>query len=296
MLARASRFGSRSNLLFLAPAAVYLAALAVYPILQLVKMSISDVTTATLFAPSWPLVGLENFSAVANSDAFRPAVQNTFVFVAVILTVGEGGGLISALCLHRTGRAGAGILALLVFAWALPPVVTGALWKFLLSDTGAVNSLLGLLDVHHVDWLIDKHTALISVALVNAWSSIPFSALIFRAALLDIPPELIEAAQVDGARPLAVVRHIILPLLRPTALVLAVLVIVYAFRSFDYIFVMTSGGPGRITTTLPFLSYWFTFTTYDFSLGAATGVIAVVIVLVLALVYTRAVLREERWS
>jgi multiple sugar transport system permease protein len=287
------RVGSRSYVVFLVPAIAYLAAFAVYPILQLVRMSFSQVTPANLFA-AWPPVGFSNFASVLASDGFRPALLNTVLFVAVVLVVGEGGGLCAALLLHGSGRIVGFVLGLLVFVWALPPVVSGALWKFLLSDAGMIDVALVKLHMAPVDWLIDKHVALLSVALVTAWASVPFSALIFRAALLDIPPELLDAAEVDGAGPGRVLRHIVLPLLRPTALVLAVLVIVYAFRSFDFIFVMTSGGPGTITTTLPFLSYWLTFTTYDFSSGAATGVIAVLIVFVLALVYARAVLREER--
>jgi multiple sugar transport system permease protein len=293
-LARLGQTIGKSHALFLLPALVYLAAFALYPLVQLVKMSLAQVTSANLFAPSWPPAGLSNFASIVTSQGFRPATQNTLTFVAVILIVGEGGGLTAALLLHRSGRFGGIVLGTLVFAWALPPVVVGALWKFLLSDTGAVNTLVIHLGGPAVDWLIDRHTALLAVALVNAWSSLPFSALIFRAALLEIPSELTDAAAVDGARPWRILRHITLPLLRPTALVLAILVIVYAFRSFDFIFVMTSGGPGTITTTLPFLSYWLTFTTYDFSHGAATGVITVLIILGLALVYTRAAIREER--
>ena len=292
-VSHARRIGPGSHALFLIPAAIYLAAFAVFPFVQLLRMSVAEVSSGNLFK-AWPFVGIENFAAVLASGAFMPALQNTLIYVAVILIIGEGGGLCAALLLRGTGRIVGGVLGLLVFAWAVPSVINGTVWKFLLSDVGPINTLLLMFGVSPVDWLIDRNIALVSVAFVNGWASLPFSALIFRAALLDIPPDLIEAAEVDGGSSGQVLRHIVLPLLRPTALVLSVLVIVYAFRSFDYLFVMTSGGPGSITTTIPYLTYKLAFESFDFGAGAATAVIAVLIVLVLALVYTRAVLKEER--
>ncbi|HLS73231.1 MAG TPA: sugar ABC transporter permease, partial [Actinomycetaceae bacterium] len=97
----------------------------------------------------------------------------------------------------------------------------------------------------------------------------------------------------DGATKWQEIRHIMIPAARPTALVLLVLTIVFAFRSFDYIYVMTFGGPGTATTTLPFLGYLQAFARYDFGLGSATSVITVAFVIVLALVYARSIRREE---
>lgn len=141
--------------------------------------------------------------------------------------------------------------------------------------------------------LVDGHLPLISVALVNAWTVVPFATLVFRAALLDMPPEIPAAAEVDGARPPQLLRYVILPLLRPTILVLGVLALIYAFKSFDYIYVMTFGGPGTASTTLPFLSYRLAFEIYGYSQGASVALITVAIVL-LALLYMRQVRREER--
>jgi multiple sugar transport system permease protein len=124
--------------------------------------------------------------------------------------------------------------------------------------------------------------------------AVPFATIVYRAALLDIPQELLEAAAVDGAVPHEIIRHIILPLLRPVMIVLGVVTVVYAFRSFDFIYIMTSGGPGTVSTTLPFLAYRLAFQSYRYSLGAATALVAVGIVLVLAFVYIRQVRAEER--
>jgi len=136
--------------------------------------------------------------------------------------------------------------------------------------------------------------ALVSVGLVNSWAVVPFSALVYRAAMLDIPSDEIEAAEVDGAARHQEVRYIVLPHLRPTTVVLVVLIVVYAFRSFDYIYVMTDGGPGTSTTTLPFLSYMEAFVSFQYGVGSAAAVLAICVVFALALVYTLGVRREEQ--
>src|SRR5215831_21157846 len=119
-------------------------------------------------------------------------------------------------------------------------------WRFLLDQRGLIDSLLTSVHLPAVLWLVDGKLPLVSVALVNSWVAVPFATIVYRAALLDVPREVIEAAAVDGAVPGQIIRHIILPLLRPVMIVLAVITVVYAFRSFDFIYIMTSGGPGTV--------------------------------------------------
>ncbi len=206
--------------LFLLPAAIFLATLALYPFVELLRMSVSDVTVYDIFK-AWPFIGASD-------------------------------------------------------------------------PRGMVDNLLGQLHVGPIYWLVDGHLPILSVALVNAWTVVPFATLVFRAALLDLPTETLAAAEVDGARPFQALWFIILPLLRPCILVLAVLALVYAFKSFDFIYIMTFGGPGTSSETLPFLSYRLAFQLYQYSQGAAVALITMAVVLVLAVVYTRMVRGEER--
>jgi multiple sugar transport system permease protein len=164
----------------------------------------------------------------------------------------------------------------------------------MLDQRGLVDSLITFVHLPAVHWLVDGKLPLISVALVNSWTAVPFTTIVYRAALLDIPLEVLEAAAVDGAVPRQIVRFVVVPLLRPVMIVLGVVTVVYAFRSFDFIYIMTSGGPGTVSTTLPFLAYRLAFQSYQYSLGAATAVISVAIVLVMAFVYIRQVRGEER--
>jgi len=293
--ARPARASKRNiRLAFLIPAAVFFALFSFYPLFTLVKMSPSDVTAATLNL-DWVFSGLENFRLSFETGETTAALWRTLVFVLFVTIVGMVGGLAAAIALRTKGKWSAAVLAVMVFVWALPPVVNGSVWKFLFADAGLLNIAargLGLTD-SALPFLYDPEWALWAVAFVNAWAVIPFNALVFRAALVNIPPDVFEAAALDGATKWQEIRHIMIPAARPTALVLLVLTIVFAFRSFDYIYVMTFGGPGTATTTLPFLGYLQAFARYDFGLGSATSVITVAFVIVLALVYARSIRREE---
>jgi len=284
----------RNRLYFIAPAAVFLAVFSFYPLLQLVRMSVSKVTSITLNS-AWAFTGLENLRKGLEGE-MPAALGRTAIFVVVVTVLGLVGGLAAAIALRGTGKWSTVLLALMVFVWALPPVVNGSVWKFLLGDAGLFNTVITGLGMDTVPFLYDQGWALMSVAFVNSWAVIPFNALVFRAAILTIPNEVFEAAQLDGARPWQEIKHIMMPAARPTLLVLTVLTVVYAFRSFDFIYVMTYGGPGTATNTLPFLGYIQAFVRYDFGLGAATSVVTVLLVLVMAVIYARSIRREESES
>lgn len=285
----------RVYLLFVVPGAVFLLVLALYPFVNLVWMSLSDVTTLNIVRGSWPFTGLANFRALLRLPDFLLGLKNTLVFVAIVVAIGMLGGLGAAVLLQRRGRLSAIGLGLMVFMWAMPPVVLGSLWKFLLLPDGLVNAIVTALHIAPKGplWLVQRNLVLVSVALVNSWAVVPFGALVYRAALVDIPLDLLDAASVDGASTFQRFLRIKLPLLMPITLILTVLTVVYAFRSFDFIYVMTYGGPGVASTTLPFLSYRLSFINYKYALGATVAVITVLIVLVLAVVYVRALRRTE---
>jgi multiple sugar transport system permease protein len=273
---------------------VLLAALSLYPIYLLMRMSVSEVSSGTLNG-DWPFVGVQNFLALLEGSDLGGATLRTGAFVVLVTVVGVVGGLGAAIALRSSRLGSAFLLGMMVFIWAMPPVVNGSIWKFLLADQGLVNTLVRAtgLSAEGVPFLYDARFALLSVAIVNAWAVIPFNALVFRSALLGIDPEILEAASVDGASRWQEIRSILIPAARPTAVILAILTVVYAFRSFDFIYVMTAGGPGDATSTLPYLSYSQAFVQHDYGLGSATGIIALAIVAVLAVVYVRSTRSES---
>jgi multiple sugar transport system permease protein len=264
-----------------------------YPLVQLVRMSLADVTIATL-QHAWAYVGLQNYRQAFDSPVFGQALDHTIIFVVLVFGVGMAGGFTAALVLRGGGRFAGFLLALMVFVWSLPPVVNGSIWRFLMDQDGLLNIISRGIGTGTVPFLYSPSSSIYSVALVNAWAAVPFTTLVFRAALLGIDPVIIEAGRVDGVRKWQEVKFILLPAVRPTAFVLGVLMVVYAFRSFDFIYVMTDGGPGTATNTLPFLGYSEAFTQYQYGLGSAISVIAGIFIIVVAIVYSRSVFRQEK--
>jgi multiple sugar transport system permease protein len=287
-----SRWESKN--LYAIPALLLIVSLSIFPLIQLVRMSFGDVSIGTL-SKKWRFIGFENFRAVTSDPNFGQILSHTVIFVGIVAGVGIIGGFAAALVINDVRVSSNFLLALMVFIWALPPIVNGSVWKFLLGGDGLVNTLLmkSSLVSSPVPFLYDTKLALYSVAIVNCWAVIPFNALVLRAAFMNIPKETTEAAQLDGVSSFQEVRHIIIPSVRPTILVLFILTVVYGFRSFDFIYVMTYGGPGNATNTLPFLGYLKAFVLFKFGEGSAIALISVLFTSVLALVYAKSVRKEE---
>ena len=281
----------RNPTAYLVPAVLLLLAFAIYPLFVLLRMSFSDVGPSNIVG-LWHLVGLDNFSAALHNPEMWNAMLRTLEVSAVLVVSNLVLGFVAASVLSTTGRLTNIVLGIMVFVWALPPIVGGSVWKFLLDDSGAVNTVFGAVGLPHVSWLSSPTLALWTVAGVIAWASLPFSALILRGGLLAVPRDVVEAAAIDGAGYWRTQFLIVLPLLRPTMWILSILTVLYAFKSFDFFYVLTQGGPGTATNTLPVLSYYTAFSNFDMSTGATIAVISMVIVAVLAVPYVRSLHTE----
>ena len=272
---------------FAAPAVLVMVGLSVYPLVILLQMSFSSVTPATVLG-GWDWAGLDNYLPVLSSATFWSSVLATVYFTVFLLVVNLGIGFVVASFLEIPARSGALLQAVMIFVWALPPVVIGNVWKFLFTEQGIVNAALGLLGVAPVNWLSDASLSIWSVSAVAAWASLPFSVIMLRAAMLGIPEELHDAAAIDGCSYWQSRVRVVLPLLRPTLLILAIFTVMYGFRSFDFVYVLTNGGPGTSSATLPFLAYQDAFTRFDFGQGSVVATLSLVVVVLLGFAYLRA--------
>ena len=281
----------RPPAIFVAPAVVLLLAFAAYPLFVLIRMSLSDVGPTNVVG-TWNWIGLQNFAAVLSAPDVWLSALRTLAVAAVLLASNLVLGFLAASVLSVRGRVTNIVLGIMVFVWALPPIVSGSVWKFLLDDHGALNSLLGLVGLPPVLWLSSPALALWSVAGVIAWAALPFSALILRGGLLAVSPDIIEAAALDGAGYWRTRLQIVLPQLRSTIWILSILTVLYAFKSFDFFYVITKGGPGTATTTLPVQSYNTAFSGFNFGLGATIAVISILFVAIFAIPYVRSIERE----
>ena len=290
--------GQGGRLVWAAPAILFLLMFFVYPLWLLVDTSLREVSLGTVARPDNPFVGLANYRTLVADKEFQAAVPRTIVFLVVTVAIQLVVGIALAQVLVQKMRGLAIPRFVVYFVWLLPPVVSGAVWKFALdgSEQGAVNTALlalGIID-QPVLFLTSPTLSMAVIAFVTAWAGIPFVAIVMTAALKDVPEELYEAARMDGASPTERFRHITLPSVGPTVGILSALLIIYSFKAFDYIFVLTQGGPGTATSTVPFLAYLISFTQFDFGVGSATGMLAVLFALVCATPYIVSTWREGR--
>lgn len=284
---------ARTPIWFLVPAIGLLAGFAVYPLIVLVRMSLSDVGPSNIVG-EWSFIGLDNFVEVLSDDEIWLALARTIGVAVVLLASNFILGFIGASILSVGGRVTETVLAVMVFVWALPPIVSGSAFTFLLSDTGPINSALDAVGIPPVAWLSSPDLALWSVTGIIAWAALPFSVLVIRGALLAVPHDLLEAAALDGAGYWRTQLRIVLPQLRPTLGILAILTVLYAFKSFDFFYVTTKGGPGTTTNTLPVLAYNTAFSGFEMSTGATIALVSMLAVAIFAVPYIRAVRREEQ--
>src|SRR4051794_1061947 len=205
------------ELLFLAPAVIYLLLFFGYPIVKNVVMGFQHYTSATFFTGVAPWVGLDNYSAVIHSAVFSKAMVNTFLFTAGSIAGQFTIGLAIALYFQRRFPLSGVLRSLLLLPWLIPLIVSSAIWRWLLDeDNGAINQALSALHLvsDNPGWLTSTSLALIAVIIVNIWIGIPFNTTILYSGLQEIPGELYEAAALDGATGWKAFRYITWPLLR----------------------------------------------------------------------------------
>jgi ABC-type sugar transport system permease subunit len=187
--------------------------------------------------------------------------------------------------------------AIVILPWALPTIVNGAMWRWILNaQYGVANAVLtGLhLQGDYRSWLgTNPFLALNMVVVADVWKNTSLVAFFLLAGLQTIPPDLHEAARVDGAGPVRCFFRITLPLLLPSVALVLVLRTIEAFKVFDIVYVMTGGGPASGTQTVTFYTYLQAFSAQRFSIGAALAYLTVLAVLALALLYLRLLRQGE---
>jgi multiple sugar transport system permease protein len=285
-----------ADYLFLLPAFIYVCATMLYPVYSNLRMSMFNVDVMTFLGGQAPFVGLGNYQKLFGDPTFLYSLWLSLVFTGGSLLFQFTIGFALALFFNRPFPGNGIMRALLLFAWLLPTVVSGSLFRWMLDgDYGVFNFALvqlGLLADGRY-WLIEPQTALAGTILANVWVGIPFNMALLLAGLQGIPPVLYEAASIDGATRWQQFRSLTLPLMRPVALSVLLLGLIYTFKVFDLIYVMTGGGPVDATTVLPIYTYKLTFGFFRFGDGAAAATVLLVALLVVALLYLWASWREE---
>ena len=241
--------------------------------------------------PEW--VGLENYQRLLLDPVFPLSLGLTVLFVGGSAVLGQNLlGLALAVLMRRARRAVSAVVGTaVVAAWVLPEIVAAFAAYAYFSRDGTLNQLLGGLGAGQPDWLYTWPMA--AVVLANIWRGTAFSMLVYRAALNDIPAEVVEAAQMDGAAGWQRLAFITLPMIRNSIATNLMLITLQTLAVFTLIWVMTAGGPANSSTTLPVLAYQEAFKFGDIGYGTAVASVLLLIGAVFGVGYIR-LLREGK--
>jgi multiple sugar transport system permease protein len=289
----ASRRGPGPRLQRFAPVLPALVLLLVFfagPMLWSVYTAFTN--TALTGSSTVDFVGLENFTRLVHDPQFLHSLVLTLVFVVGSAVIGQNTlGLLIALLLRGRSRWAGGLVnGLVVSAWAVPETVAAFCWYAFLYRTGTLNALLGHLGIQQ-NWLYT--TPMLAVILANVWRGTAFSMLVYSAALSDVPPELIEAAAMDGASAWQRLRRVTLPLIRRAIVSNLMLITLQTLAAFGLIFVMTGGGPGTASQTTPLYMYQQSFKFYQLGYGTAMALVLLLIGGLFSAIYLRLIRLED---
>ncbi len=283
------------NYSFILPAFLFLIVFMAYPVLYNIQLSFYDVGIANLISGDALFIGFSNFITVFNDPYFARATYNTAIFMVFCLSFQFIFGMALALFYNMNFKGAKWMRAIVLVGWMNPVIITGSIFKWLLSgDSGVLNYVLmsiGFIS-EPILFLSDPTTGIISIIAINVWIGIPFNMILLLAGMQGLPGDIYEAADIDGANRWQKFTKITLPLLRPTISILLMLGVIYTFKVFDLIYILTKGGPARTTQILPYYSYELSFQNYDFGEGAAASVIIFVFIMILASVYLKSTGKE----
>jgi len=289
----APRRGSGNRLARFAPLAPALLLLLIFfagPMLWSVYTAFTNL--ALTGSSTVDFVGLDNFTRMAHDASFLNSLKLTLLFVVGSAVIGQNTlGLLIALLLRGRRRLVRSVVTgLVIAAWAVPETVAGFCWYAFLYRTGTLNALLSHFGIEQ-NWLYT--TPMLAVILANVWRGTAFSMLVYSAALSEVPPDLTEAAAMDGASGWQRLRHITLPLIRRAIVSNLMLITLQTLASFGLIFVMTGGGPGTASQTTPLYMYQQSFKFYQLGYGTAMALVLLIIGALFSVIYLRLIRLED---
>ena len=225
-------------------------------------------------------VGSENFLyLVQRDDLFWRAMRNILVFVVGDVALVTGLSVLVGVLLNQDVRLRGFFRSAFFFPVLLSPVVVALVWQWILNNQfGVLNAVLQAVGLTRQAWLLRADWAMFWVIFVHVWATLGFFAMIVLAGLQSIPPALYEAARIDGAGRWQGFRHVTLPLLMPTIMVVLILSMIRSFEVFDHIYVLTGGGPGTATLLIVQYIYRSAFQLDQFGLAAAASLVLFVVI------------------
>ena len=273
---------------FILQGIIVTALLIVYPLIYIFSMSFTDQSSGGSFS------GLYNYLRLFKNPQFMKTVSNTLKWTLSTVVFSFLLGCAYAMLIHRKGIKGKGFWRSMIFiAWIIPGVVKATAWKWLLTtDGGMANHILesiGLIK-EPIPWLTSPQFAMVSLIIVQVWACSPYVMLMMTAGLQQLPADLYESADLDGAGWLKKTCYITFPLLKDISFICILMLLVWAINEFSLIWIMTSGGQN--TTTLSLLVY-NQFKVLNLNAASASAVMQLLVTMFFAVLYVKFVVKEE---
>ncbi|WP_239613535.1 carbohydrate ABC transporter permease [Cohnella mopanensis] len=255
---------------FIVPALLFFLLLNAFPLVQVLwdSFQFKNLLNNALSGFS----GLSNYAEVVKNEYFGTALKNTVVWTVLSVAGEYALGIVSAIALNQQIKGRTFFRGIIIIPWVVPIVIAGMTWTWMLTpDYGILNLWmvkLGILDEPYY-WLGELNTALLTVVFVNIWRSFPFFTISLLAALQSVSKDILEAAAIDGAGVRRRFWHIVLPQLKTVSLTMIFIHIIWTAINFDFIWVMTEGGPLHSSETLPIMIYRYAMQEYNFGNASA---------------------------
>jgi len=283
----------RFMLLLITPAALLLLLFQIVPIIIGANASFRD---WALYNPKKTWVGFDHYRAVITDPAFLEVVlPNTFIFMTLSVAGALVIGLALAMLLNRSFYGQRLVQTILLVPLMVAPVIAAIMMRWMFNDQfGIVNAVLEGLGLEGQPWLVQRWSAFGIILLTDIWLWTPWFTLLLLAGLQSLPKEPFEAAAIDGTTAGRVFRYLTVPMLRPVIVVCVVIRAIDAFRTFDIVWTLTGGGPGRSTELFSLYAYVDAFLNLDLGRGSAAAIIGALIILVIGIVLYRVVDRVAK--
>lgn len=259
------------------------------PMLQAFYVSLTeyDLIRPPLF------IGLDNFVDLVQDELFLNSARVSISYVVLSVVPVWVLALALAVLFDRDLRAKNLFRSSAFMPVVMPAVVNAVVWTFMYHQDGVVNTILGWFGIDPIPWLRSSAWSLWAVIIIGIWRATPYYMVIFLAGLQAIPGEYYEAAQIDGASPWAQFRHITLPLLKPTTLLVMVMSVIVAMKVFAVPLIMTGGGPADSTRVLPLFIYQTAFEFFKMGRAAAMSIFLFIAVMIFSVFQIRLFSRGE---
>lgn len=259
--------------LFVAPALLGFAVFLLWPTLRGIWLSFTRFNLLT--PPEW--VGLANYRRMLNDPIFWDSLKVTVEYVVVNIGVQTAAALTIAVLLHRLTQSSL-LRGIVLTPYLMSNVVAGIVWLWMLdTQLGIGNEIIAAVGLDRVPFLADETWAIPTIALINVWRHVGYTALLLFAGLQAIPHDMYEAARVDGASERRMFTRITMPLLRPVLAVVLIMTVIGSFQVFDTVAVTTAGGPANATNVLQFYIYGSAFGRFQFGYASAMSVALLVV-------------------